>query len=203
MNDFLPRLSTPVRGTTSAEPRAPGASRAVALRRPCDKINRMSETATFTFDAASEAETDRLVRPRWPPRFPAGRSSPSSARSAPAKRGWFRPSPQSHGVPREQAASPTFVLVHEYQGRLPIYHFDAYRLRDEDEFNELGPEEYFESAGVTFIEWADRVAGSLPAERIEIACEATGETSRRFAVTATTKGLSNVISSLRESLSHG
>src|SRR6187401_2712247 len=62
----------------------------------------------------------------------------------------------AHGVPRDGATSPTFVLVNEYQGRLPIYHFDAYRLRDDDEFIELGPEEYFESNGVTFVEWADR-----------------------------------------------
>ena len=68
-------------------------------------------------------------------------------------------------MPREAATSPTFVLVNEYRGRLPIYHFDAYRLRDEDEFIELGPEEYFESDGVTFVEWADRVADCLPAER--------------------------------------
>jgi tRNA threonylcarbamoyladenosine biosynthesis protein TsaE len=89
------------------------------------------------------------------------------------------------GVPRDAATSPTFVLVNEYQGRLPIYHIDAYRLRDEDEFLELGPEEYFDSAGVTFIEWADRVADCLPAERIEIECEATGETSRQFTIRAT------------------
>ena len=44
------------------------------------------------------------------------------------------------GVPREEVTSPTFVLVNEYVGgRLPVYHFDAYRLRDEDEFLELGP----------------------------------------------------------------
>jgi tRNA threonylcarbamoyladenosine biosynthesis protein TsaE len=86
------------------------------------------------------------------------------------------------GVPRDAATSPTFVLVNEYRGRLPIYHIDAYRLRDEDEFIELGPEEYFDSEGVTFIEWADRVADCLPAERVEIECEATGETSRRFTV---------------------
>lgn len=72
------------------------------------------------------------------------------------------------------------MLVNEYQGRLPIYHFDAYRLRDDDEFIELGPEEYFESNGVTFVEWADRVDARLPREYVEIRCEAVGETSRQF-----------------------
>src|SRR5688500_2638347 len=51
------------------------------------------------------------------------------------------------GVDRHECISPTFVLIHEYAGRLPIYHFDAYRLRDEDEFLELGAEEYFERPG--------------------------------------------------------
>ncbi|MEX2169396.1 MAG: tRNA (adenosine(37)-N6)-threonylcarbamoyltransferase complex ATPase subunit type 1 TsaE [Pirellulales bacterium] len=73
------------------------------------------------------------------------------------------------GVPRDVVTSPTFVLVNEYrQGRLPIFHFDAYRLKDIDEFLELGPEEYFDANGLTFIEWADRVAHALPKERLEI-----------------------------------
>src|SRR5262245_64483264 len=66
------------------------------------------------------------------------------------------------GVQPGSVTSPTFVLVNEYSGgRLPVYHFDTYRLKDDDEFIELGPEEYFESAGLTFVEWADRVAPVL------------------------------------------
>src|SRR5271165_5127652 len=49
--------------------------------------------------------------------------------------------------------SPTFVLIQEYDGTLPIYHFDAYRLRGDAEFAELGAHEYFESGGVCLIEW--------------------------------------------------
>ena len=106
----------------------------------------------------------------------------------------------AHGVPRDEATSPTFVLVNEYRGRLPIYHIDAYRLRDEDEFRELGPEEYFESAGVTFIEWADRVADCLPAERLEIRCEATGETARRFTIWGTSPRMTQSVDELRTAL---
>ena len=69
---------------------------------------------------------------------------------------------EAAGVDPKQVLSPTFVLIHEYRGRLPIYHFDAYRLRDDDEFLQLGPEEYFDGSGWTFVEWADRVA-ALPA----------------------------------------
>lgn len=88
------------------------------------------------------------------------------------------------GVAPGEVLSPTFVLIHEYRGRLPIYHFDAYRLRDEDEFLQLGPEEYFDASGWTFIEWADKVASCLPRERLEIRLEPTGATSRHFEVNA-------------------
>ena len=84
------------------------------------------------------------------------------------------------GVDRRAVLSPTFVLIHEYRGRLPIFHFDAYRLSGEAEFQRLGPDEYFDAGGWTFIEWADRVRPALPAEHLVIRIEATGETSRRF-----------------------
>lgn len=79
--------------------------------------------------------------------------------------------------------SPTFVLVQEYAARLPIYHFDTYRLRDEREFLELGAHEYFAGDGVCVVEWADRVPDALPAERLEIRIEPTGETERQFTLT--------------------
>src|SRR5262245_10398004 len=89
------------------------------------------------------------------------------------------------GVEDGVVASPTFVLIHEYQGRVPIFHFDAYRLRDEDEFIALGPEEYFSQKGWSFVEWADRVESALPKEHIEIAIESTGQYVRRLSIRAT------------------
>jgi tRNA threonylcarbamoyladenosine biosynthesis protein TsaE len=101
------------------------------------------------------------------------------------------------GVPRDAVTSPTFVLVNEYrQGRLPVFHFDTYRLKDDDEFLELGPEEYFDAGGLVFIEWADRVTHLLPADRIEITLELTGDTSRRVAVAAKDVGASSVVDRL-------
>ncbi|HUY90049.1 MAG TPA: tRNA (adenosine(37)-N6)-threonylcarbamoyltransferase complex ATPase subunit type 1 TsaE [Pirellulales bacterium] len=84
------------------------------------------------------------------------------------------------GVDRREVVSPTFVLVQEYYGRRPVFHFDAYRLHGDEEFWALGPEEYFNSPGVVVIEWAERVTGCLPAERLEIDVEVVGPTDRRF-----------------------
>ncbi|QDU55592.1 tRNA (adenosine(37)-N6)-threonylcarbamoyltransferase complex ATPase subunit type 1 TsaE [Aeoliella mucimassa] len=72
----------------------------------------------------------------------------------------------------ESITSPTFVLVNEYtRGKLPLYHFDVYRLKDDDEFLELGAEEYFDRDGVTLIEWGDRVEHLLPERATVITLE--------------------------------
>ena len=104
------------------------------------------------------------------------------------------------GIDRRDVVSPTFVLIHEYHGRRTIYHIDAYRLRDEDEFEALGPEEYFESDALTLVEWADRVAICLPRDRIEIHIEVTGAQSRRFQITAMGSRYAAVIEGCRGSL---
>jgi tRNA threonylcarbamoyladenosine biosynthesis protein TsaE len=80
--------------------------------------------------------------------------------------------------------SPTFGLIHEYQARLPIYHFDVYRLPSPSEFLDLGVNEYFESGGVCLIEWADKVASCLPPAHLLIVLDVTGESTRRMTLTA-------------------
>ena len=62
----------------------------------------------------------------------------------------------------DEVTSPTFALIHEYRGRLPLYHMDLYRLASEEEFDLIGGWEYFDRGGVCLIEWADRLGTSLP-----------------------------------------
>jgi tRNA threonylcarbamoyladenosine biosynthesis protein TsaE len=103
------------------------------------------------------------------------------------------------GVPPGNVTSPTFVLVNEYTGgRLPVYHFDTYRLKDEDEFLELGPGEYFDSNGLVFIEWADRVTELLPSERLEIEIEVTDETERRISIRGTSPRMEELVEGVRK-----
>ena len=80
--------------------------------------------------------------------------------------------------------SPTFVLIQEYAARLPVYHFDAYRLASEAEFADLGAHEYFQGDGVSLVEWADKVPACLPPDRLDVRIVPTGESSRRFVLTA-------------------
>lgn len=80
--------------------------------------------------------------------------------------------------------SPTFVLIHEYDGAVPLYHVDAYRLRDSDEFLEIGGEEVLSGDRACLIEWADRIADVLPADHLRIDVEVVAETGRRLVLTA-------------------
>lgn len=72
------------------------------------------------------------------------------------------------GVPEAQVASPTFAIVVTYRGRLPIHHADLYRLADEDELHATGFSDLLAGDGAVVVEWADRIPGALPGERLEI-----------------------------------
>ena len=76
---------------------------------------------------------------------------------------------QGLGVKDKRAVkSPTFSLVHRYEGRIPLYHFDAYRLEDAQEMLAIGSDEIVYGNGVSVIEWADRVTECLPESYLKI-----------------------------------
>jgi tRNA threonylcarbamoyladenosine biosynthesis protein TsaE len=81
---------------------------------------------------------------------------------------------------KDYVTSPTFVLINEYKGRLPLYHIDLYRLESIGQIEDLGIAEYFEKDGVTVIEWADRLGDNLPDDIKSIEIEPLSETQRRF-----------------------
>lgn len=79
----------------------------------------------------------------------------------------------------EPITSPTYTLIGEYEGRLPLHHIDLYRLSGPEEALGLGIEEYFDLGGITAIEWAERADGLLPPDLLHIRIAADDETGTR------------------------
>lgn len=87
-------------------------------------------------------------------------------------------------APFDCVSSPTFVLIHEYRGRLPLIHVDLYRLHTDSEAANIGLEDYFTDRSVGAIEWADRFPGLLPPDRLEIRLIHQDSNTRTACVTA-------------------
>ena len=104
-------------------------------------------------------------------------------------------------VPPEQVNSPTFTLINEYPGTIPLRHCDTYRLRNPDEFLDLGLDELLAEDGVALIEWADRVRDLLPRDVLRIAIRIVSTTERIFEISAAGKTSQALLGRLRESLS--
>jgi tRNA threonylcarbamoyladenosine biosynthesis protein TsaE len=80
--------------------------------------------------------------------------------------------------------SPSFVLMAEYRGRLPMFHIDLYRLRDAAEALAGGLVDERQAEGVTLVEWAERLADAMPEQRLEVVIDGTGDDPRRIEVRA-------------------
>ena len=83
----------------------------------------------------------------------------------------------------ETVTSPSFTILNVYEsGRCPLYHFDWYRLENEEELYELGMDEYLGGDGIAVVEWAERCPDAVPEDCIRIRLEATGEETRQITV---------------------
>lgn len=105
---------------------------------------------------------------------------------------------QGLGIRKNEVVSPTFILMRKYDGRLPLYHFDLYRLGDAGEITGLGYEEYFFDNGVSVIEWAERLGGLTPASYLKVKIKVIAQKSRRITVTAKGGRYKGVIDKINE-----
>jgi tRNA threonylcarbamoyladenosine biosynthesis protein TsaE len=141
---------------------------------------RIERTVTgLSIEVANEAETERVARALAQlvePGTVIGLAGPLGA----GKTRFVRALAEALGVDPGAIASPTFVLIHEYEGRIPVVHCDVYRLREADEFDALGADEYWNGAGICLVEWADRVADRLPARAWFVRIEPLAIEARRI-----------------------
>ena len=83
----------------------------------------------------------------------------------------------------QQVTSPTYTIVNEYLGgRLPLFHFDMYRLRSSDDLFDIGWDDYLERGGICAVEWSENVAEAME-DPITVTIEKTGEESRKITIT--------------------
>lgn len=138
---------------------------------------------TLMVELASEAETEQLGR-AIAGVIEAGTVIGLVGPLGAGKTRLCRAIAEGLGVDPGAIASPTFLLIHEYKGRIPVFHADSYRLDDSEEFDALGIVDEFEGPGVCLIEWADRIADQLPSSAWWLELEPTGFASRRLLIRA-------------------
>jgi tRNA threonylcarbamoyladenosine biosynthesis protein TsaE len=104
-------------------------------------------------------------------------------------------------VKDQYITSPTFTFVNEYKGRIPFYHIDLYRLKDPEELEGIGFEEYIDSDGVTVIEWAERAGDELPDDRLSVYFSYVDEHSREIGFLAEGERYEKLLHDLSNELS--
>lgn len=146
----------------------------------------------LVFHAHTLADTDRLGAV-LAETVPAGTTIALSGTLGAGKTRLVQAMASALGVPRETVVSPTFVLCQEYHAARSIYHLDAYRIADDDEFLQLGVEEYFDSPALVCIEWAERVERCLPRAYLQIDFRVAAGEEREISITAHGESLAAVV----------
>ena len=88
------------------------------------------------------------------------------------------------GIKGTRITSPTFIIINEYTGKIPLYHIDLYRIGSIEDLRDIGMEELVYGKGVTAIEWAERIKDTLPDERMEITLKWVDDKSRTIKINA-------------------
>jgi tRNA threonylcarbamoyladenosine biosynthesis protein TsaE len=139
-------------------------------------------THTFSAVTASPGETTRLAA-AIAPLLRAGDVIVLAGGLGSGKTTFARGIGEALGVD-EPVVSPTFTIVREYDGRLPLVHVDVYRLDRVQELHDIGLEELLEERAVTLVEWGDVVAAYLPAERLDVRLDpGPGDDDRAITIT--------------------
>ncbi len=84
----------------------------------------------------------------------------------------------------EVVNSPTFTIVNEYHGTLPVFHIDLYRMKNVEEILGIGVDEYIEAGGVCLVEWAEKLDGIIPEKRYEVRIAVVDDSTREIAITS-------------------
>jgi len=99
---------------------------------------------------------------------------------------------------KEHALSPTFVIMREMHGRLPLYHVDLYRLDRLEETQDLGLDDYFYGHGVSVVEWAEKAMSLMPSEHLLVEIEYFSDTGRRLTLKPRGKRYERLVAELAE-----
>lgn len=109
------------------------------------------------------------------------------------------------GIRGKDITSPTFIIINEYKGKIPLYHIDLYRIGVIDDLRDIGMEELVYGKGVTAIEWAERIKDVLPDERLDVTLKWVDDNTRTIEMNAFGRHHKEILKKLREgkSSSHG
>jgi tRNA threonylcarbamoyladenosine biosynthesis protein TsaE len=151
----------------------------------------------ITLELRSEAETDCLGR-ILAACLPPGTTVALEGTLGAGKTRLVQAIGAGLGIDPREVTSPTFVLYQRHAGSKTLHHYDVYRLKDEDEFLQLGPEESFHSDGITLVEWADKFSNCLPEEHLIVRLTPTGASARTCEIISSAAALETVLRSVQQ-----
>ena len=128
--------------------------------------------------SASEQETEAIGR-ELAQRLAPGAVVAFTGDLGAGKTAFVRGMAQGLGI-SQRVTSPTFTIVNEYQGRIPLFHFDMYRLPDADALFDIGWEDYLDRGGVCAVEWSENVQEALEPDTIYVDIRRGAETNQRI-----------------------